>query len=191
MPGYTPPSCSMTPMRGASSACWVTGSSPRTRTDPPSGRRNPAMVSTVVVLPAPLGPSSATTSPASARKDTLATAVRSPKRTVRPATSMTDTDGTYCRVAHVMKMERVRRKVTAGPTAPSDYGARMLDVRRIRNDLDEVRAGLARRGEPATEVERVHALHARQREVAAERDELRSRIKTLSKQVGSLHREGQ
>jgi len=90
-----------------------------------------------------------------------------------------------------MKMERVRRKVTAEVTAPPDYGARMLDVRRIRADLDEVKAGLTRRGEATTEVERVHALDARQREVAVERDDLRSRIKTLSKQVGSLHKEGQ
>ena len=48
MPGYTPPSCSMMPMRGASSACWATGSSPSTRTEPPSGLRYPAIVSTVV-----------------------------------------------------------------------------------------------------------------------------------------------
>ena len=39
------------------------GSSPRTRTVPPPGRRYPSMISTVVVLPAPFGPRRATSSP--------------------------------------------------------------------------------------------------------------------------------
>ena len=54
------------------------GSRPSTRTWPLVGRRNPSRVSTVVVLPAPLGPSSASTSPGATENDTWSTAMRSP-----------------------------------------------------------------------------------------------------------------
>jgi seryl-tRNA synthetase len=59
----------------------------------------------------------------------------------------------------------------------------MLDVRRIRTDYDAVAAGLARRGEDLAPLERVRALDERQRRLAAERDELRSRVNQLSKEV--------
>jgi len=67
----------------------------------------------------------------------------------------------------------------------------MLDVRRLRTDFDEVAAALARRGEdlgPALELAR--QLDARQRHLAAERDELRAQVKGLSKQVGALRGKG-
>jgi seryl-tRNA synthetase len=68
----------------------------------------------------------------------------------------------------------------------------MLDIRRIRSDVDGVLAGLARRGDPSIEsdVRRVLELDERQREIVAERDEIRSSINALSKQVGQLRREG-
>ena len=68
----------------------------------------------------------------------------------------------------------------------------MLDIRRIRTDFDGVVAGLARRGDPSTEAELKRALMAdeRMRAIVAERDELRSQINALSKQVGGLHRDG-
>jgi seryl-tRNA synthetase len=66
----------------------------------------------------------------------------------------------------------------------------MLDVRRIRTDYDAVAAGLARRGEDLAPLERVRALDERQRRLAAERDELRSRVNQLSKEVGLLRRDG-
>src|SRR5690606_26899029 len=56
------------------------GSRPSTRTLPPSGRRSPATSSTVVVLPAPLTPSTPTTSPCSMRRLTSSTAVVLPYR---------------------------------------------------------------------------------------------------------------
>src|SRR5690349_4146568 len=52
----------MTPMRSRSRALSPTGSRPRISMVPPSGRMKPSHISTVVVLPAPLGPSSASTS---------------------------------------------------------------------------------------------------------------------------------
>lgn len=66
----------------------------------------------------------------------------------------------------------------------------MLDLRRIRTDLDGVVADLARRGLDGSEVTEVHRLDARQREVAAERDDVRRQVKALSADVGRLHKEG-
>jgi seryl-tRNA synthetase len=65
----------------------------------------------------------------------------------------------------------------------------MLDLRRIRSDLDAVKAGLALRGEDTAPLDRVAALDERQRQVAVERDELRNRIKQLSAEVGKLRRD--
>jgi seryl-tRNA synthetase len=68
----------------------------------------------------------------------------------------------------------------------------MLDIRRIRADLDGVKAALARRGpEVASPVDEVSGLDRRQRALAEERDRLRNEIGTLSKQVGQLRRDGQ
>jgi seryl-tRNA synthetase len=67
----------------------------------------------------------------------------------------------------------------------------MLDVRRLRTDFDEVAAALARRGDdlgPA--LDHARQLDARQRHLAAERDELRAQVKGLSKQVGALRGQG-
>ncbi|CAN5629301.1 serine--tRNA ligase [soil metagenome] len=66
----------------------------------------------------------------------------------------------------------------------------MLDLRRIRTEPDVVKAALARRGVDATELDRVAELDGRQRSLASERDDLRNRIKALSKQVGALHKDG-
>jgi len=66
----------------------------------------------------------------------------------------------------------------------------VLDVRRFRNEPDLVRSGLARRGEDPTSVDVVIDLDARSRQLAADRDELRARIRTLSNEVGQLMREG-
>jgi seryl-tRNA synthetase len=66
----------------------------------------------------------------------------------------------------------------------------MLDVRLIRRDPDAVRAGLTRRGDDLAPLDEVIALDLRHRELGQERDELRSRVKDLSKTVGALHRDG-
>ena len=66
----------------------------------------------------------------------------------------------------------------------------MIDVRRVRSDLEGVRASLARRGEDRRELDRVVELDEQVRRAAAERDDLRARINGLSKQVGQLRRDG-
>ena len=65
----------------------------------------------------------------------------------------------------------------------------MLDVRLIRNDPDAVRAGLARRGEDPSVIDRVHELDAELRSLAAKRDSLRAEIRVISNEVGKLFRE--
>src|SRR5262249_22946374 len=59
---------------------------PSTVTSPPSRRRYPSRISTVVVLPAPFGPSSANTSPWLMSRSTPSTAIVSPYDLRRPRT---------------------------------------------------------------------------------------------------------
>ena len=67
----------------------------------------------------------------------------------------------------------------------------MLDIRRFRSDPDAVRAGLSRRGgDAAAHVDRIIDLDVRQRTLGTERDDLRARVKVLSKDVGRLHGQG-
>jgi seryl-tRNA synthetase len=66
----------------------------------------------------------------------------------------------------------------------------MLDVRLLRSDLDGVKAAIASRGEDTSALDEIAALDESRRRVAAERDEIRSRVKGLSKQIGALHRDG-
>src|SRR5690349_13458673 len=67
----------------------------------------------------------------------------------------------------------------------------MLDVRRFRTEFDVVRAGLARRGDDLSPLERVRTLDERQRELAAERDQIRARVNQISKEIGLLRRDGE
>ena len=59
----------------------------------------------------------------------------------------------------------------------------MIDVRLLRSDPAAVRAGLARRGDPALLVQADAAalLDARLREITAQRDDARARVNELSK----------
>ena len=68
----------------------------------------------------------------------------------------------------------------------------MIDVRLIRNELDDVRTALARRHDPGIieSLERASALDNRLRDITAERDELRARVNSISKDVGLLRRDG-
>ncbi len=66
----------------------------------------------------------------------------------------------------------------------------MLDIRLFRTDPQTVREGVARRGEDISTVDEVIELDRCARAVGAERDEVRSEINTISKQVGSLHQSG-
>jgi seryl-tRNA synthetase len=67
----------------------------------------------------------------------------------------------------------------------------MLDVRRIRTEPEAVAAALDRRG-PGTSaaVQRILVLDEEHRRLGAERDEVRSRVKTISKDVGRLRGQG-
>jgi seryl-tRNA synthetase len=66
----------------------------------------------------------------------------------------------------------------------------MLDIRLIRSDRDAVKAAFARRGEGSEVIDQAHALDERLRSLTGQRDDLRAQVKSLSKQVGQLHRDG-
>ena len=66
----------------------------------------------------------------------------------------------------------------------------MIDLRRLRVELEATKTSLARKGVPAEEVERAAALDAQHRQLASKAEELRARIKVLSKQVGDAMRSG-
>ncbi|HEX8804157.1 MAG TPA: serine--tRNA ligase, partial [Acidimicrobiales bacterium] len=67
----------------------------------------------------------------------------------------------------------------------------MLDLRRIRTEAEAVKAALDRRGPGTSEpVDRIVALDADQRRAAGERDELRQRIKQVSREVGRARGQG-
>ncbi|HEX2273735.1 MAG TPA: serine--tRNA ligase, partial [Acidimicrobiales bacterium] len=66
----------------------------------------------------------------------------------------------------------------------------MLDPRRLRTELDVLKAGLGRRGVDPVEIERAAALDARQRELITRANELRAAIKALSGEVGAARRAG-
>ena len=66
----------------------------------------------------------------------------------------------------------------------------MLDLRLLRTDLAAVKVGLARRGIDPAEIERAGALDEQRRRLASHRDEVRARIKGLSREVGAARRAG-
>jgi seryl-tRNA synthetase len=68
----------------------------------------------------------------------------------------------------------------------------VIDVRLIRTDLDGVRAALSRRHDPSIldSLDRASSLDGRLRDITAQRDELRSRVNAISKEVGTLRRDG-
>jgi seryl-tRNA synthetase len=67
----------------------------------------------------------------------------------------------------------------------------MLDVRRIRTEPEAVKAALDRRGPGTSDaVDRIVALDADHRRLIGERDEVRSRVKAISKDVGRLRGQG-
>ena len=68
----------------------------------------------------------------------------------------------------------------------------MIDVRRLRSDPAGVRAAMARRGQPELldQLDAAVELDREQRDLTAQRDDLRRRINDLSKQVGRLRGSG-
>jgi seryl-tRNA synthetase len=66
----------------------------------------------------------------------------------------------------------------------------MLDVRRVRTELDVLKAGLARKGADLGELDRLAEVDRRHRAMAERRDTNRAQVNLLSKEVGRLRREG-
>jgi len=71
-----------------------------------------------------------------------------------------------------------------------ELARRVIDIRRIRNEPDVVRSALARRGIDMQDLGRVIELDRAHRELSGRRDELRARIKELSRQVATARRQG-
>ncbi len=66
----------------------------------------------------------------------------------------------------------------------------MIDIRLVREHTEAVAKALARRGVARGEVEALVAADSEARRLVAARDELRGRVKTLSRQVGEARRAG-
>ena len=68
----------------------------------------------------------------------------------------------------------------------------MIDLRRVRADLDGVKASMGRRHDPALldELDRLADLDVRQRQAASERDRIRAEVNALSKAVGEAYKSG-
>ena len=66
----------------------------------------------------------------------------------------------------------------------------MIDIRLVRADLGAAKAALARKGVDPSEVDRAAELDARRVELARHRDDLRARVKAISREVGSAKRSG-
>ncbi|MFT4773834.1 MAG: seryl-tRNA synthetase [Ilumatobacter sp.] len=68
----------------------------------------------------------------------------------------------------------------------------MIDQRLLRIDLDGVKAALLRRGDPnlLDDLDNAARLDVRLRDIQSERDEIRAKVNTISKEVGLLRRNG-
>ena len=108
------------------------------RTDPLDGVVKPVTTSRIVVLPAPFGPMSPTTSPGSIAKLTPSTATTPPNFTTR---SLTASVAARRRVARrrggrlgdaLAGSAAPRRRAAAGPTVPRPGGARATTAPRCR-----------------------------------------------------------
>lgn len=66
----------------------------------------------------------------------------------------------------------------------------MIDVKRLRSVPEEVRANLSRRHIDLADLDRAIELDGEVRSLATKRDEMRAEVKSLSKKVGELRRNG-
>ena len=66
----------------------------------------------------------------------------------------------------------------------------MLDIRRIRENPDQIRAGLQRRGADPSLLEAVLAADERRREILRETEALRRELNAVSKEIARMKREG-
>jgi len=67
----------------------------------------------------------------------------------------------------------------------------MLDIKRIRENVDEVTEGLRRRGADIALVEAVRELDAKRRAIVVAADELKTQRNARSKEIGALKKAGQ
>ena len=111
----------ITPMRDRISALSAMGSSPRILIWPASGLMKPSHISTVVVFPAPLGPSSANTSAVRTSRSSSDTATVDPYRLLTPRSSRGAADErargepTTPGVTETQRRRRIFRPVALGP----------------------------------------------------------------------------
>ncbi len=66
----------------------------------------------------------------------------------------------------------------------------MIDIRLVREDAAAVKAALKRRGVDEAEVDRLVGLDEAARSAVGRRDDLRSQVKALSKEVGAARKSG-
>src|SRR5207237_8778093 len=66
----------------------------------------------------------------------------------------------------------------------------VLDPRRLRTELDVLKKGLARRGVDTSVLDTAAELDERDRQAIATRDDIRSRVNVLSKEVGAAFKQG-
>jgi seryl-tRNA synthetase len=66
----------------------------------------------------------------------------------------------------------------------------VIDARRLRTELDDLKTALARRGVDPSELDKAAALDERWRHLTARQENVRSRVKTLSREVGEARRSG-
>ena len=66
----------------------------------------------------------------------------------------------------------------------------MLDIRRLRTDLEATKAALARKGADPSVLDEAAALDAEARELTQRRDDVRARVNAISKEVGAARRVG-
>ena len=174
MTGYTPPRWSITPMRATTRWWSATGSSPSTRTDPPVARRYPSRVSTVEVLPAPFGPSSASD---------LAALGRQRQAVHRHGGAVAHHEvAAFDGGAVVAGRDGHRGEATV---APHDRHPPGQGEPRRREGRPGPSGGRPRRGRCACSTPIDGPATPRDA-----RDELRSRVKDLSRQVGEARRTG-
>ena len=67
----------------------------------------------------------------------------------------------------------------------------MLDIKRIRDNFDEVAEGLRRRGAPPGGLERARDLDMRRRALVMKTDDLKTQRNSRSKEIGALKKAGQ
>ena len=66
----------------------------------------------------------------------------------------------------------------------------MLDIKRIREDFDGVKAGVERRGKGDFGIDRVKELDVKRRQILAEVEALKNKQNVTSREVPKLKKEG-